>query len=165
MEVGCGRYEQEEERRGQRHGFYFRDLVSQVGTLRLRVVRTREKSSLPAAWNGFSAGRHMWDFRCGAQRRDSQVRGRFSVTACAALEADLEDPLAPIADFLGGLPPIFAHRESSSFEWFLALASPPNCAHSLRCARFIFAIRARPPSLPSATAWGLLMPIILHNVM
>ena len=29
--VGCGRYAQEAERRGQRNGFYFRDWVSRFG--------------------------------------------------------------------------------------------------------------------------------------
>jgi len=47
--VGCGRYAQEGGRRGQRNGFYFRDLVSRFGVLRLKVARTREQSFLPGA--------------------------------------------------------------------------------------------------------------------
>src|SRR3990172_177064 len=45
--VGCERFQQKEERRGQRNGFYFRDFVSRFGTLRLQVARTREGSFLP----------------------------------------------------------------------------------------------------------------------
>jgi putative transposase len=47
--VGAGRYAQEGRRRGQRNGFYFRDLVSRFGVLRLQVARTREQSFLPGA--------------------------------------------------------------------------------------------------------------------
>jgi len=46
-QVGCEEYKQRPERRGQRNGFYFRDLVSRFGTLRLKVARTREKSFPP----------------------------------------------------------------------------------------------------------------------
>lgn len=45
--VGCERFQQKAERRGQRNGFYFRDFVSRFGTLRLKVARTREESFLP----------------------------------------------------------------------------------------------------------------------
>jgi len=47
--VGCGRYAQEGGRRGQRNGFYFRDLVSRFGVLRLQVARTRAQRFLPGA--------------------------------------------------------------------------------------------------------------------
>jgi len=35
-------------RRGQRNGFYWRDFVTRLGTLRLKIARTREKSLLAA---------------------------------------------------------------------------------------------------------------------
>ena len=51
--VGCERFQQKEERRGQRNGFYFRDFVSRFGTLRLQVARTRERSFLPGKLERF----------------------------------------------------------------------------------------------------------------
>src|SRR3990172_8810335 len=51
--VGCERFQQKEERRGQRNGFYFRYFVSRFGTLRLQVARTRERSFLPGKLERF----------------------------------------------------------------------------------------------------------------
>ena len=46
--LGLGRHERaEEERKDYRNGFYQRDLVTRLGTLRLRIARTRKKSFLP----------------------------------------------------------------------------------------------------------------------
>jgi len=46
--LGLGRHERaEEERKDYRNGFYQRDLVTRLGTLRLRIARTRQKSFLP----------------------------------------------------------------------------------------------------------------------
>ena len=45
--VDCEPRKQWPTRRGQRNGFYFRDLVSRFRTLRLKVARTRERSFLP----------------------------------------------------------------------------------------------------------------------
>ena len=52
--LGLGRHERaEEERKDYRKGFYQRDLVTRLGTLRLRIARTRKKSSLPALLERF----------------------------------------------------------------------------------------------------------------
>jgi len=40
-------------RRGQRNGFYLRDFVTRLGTLRLRIARTRERSFLPQGLERF----------------------------------------------------------------------------------------------------------------
>jgi putative transposase len=40
-------------RRGQRNGFYFRDFVTRLGTLRVKVARTREKGFLPTGLERF----------------------------------------------------------------------------------------------------------------
>jgi putative transposase len=42
-----------EERTDYRNGFYFRDFVTRLGTLRLKITRTRGKSFLPAALKRF----------------------------------------------------------------------------------------------------------------
>jgi len=46
--LGLGGHERaEEEKKDYRNGFYQRDLVTRLGTLRLRIARTRKKSFLP----------------------------------------------------------------------------------------------------------------------
>lgn len=40
-------------RRGQRNGFYWRDFVTRLGTLRLKIARTRERSFLPGGLERF----------------------------------------------------------------------------------------------------------------
>lgn len=44
---------QESARRGQRNGFYWRDFVCRLGTLRLKIARTRERGFLPAGLERF----------------------------------------------------------------------------------------------------------------
>lgn len=51
--VRCEPRKQQATRRGQRNGFYFRDFVSRVGTLRLKIARTREQSFLPGGLERF----------------------------------------------------------------------------------------------------------------
>lgn len=52
--VGTGNYERaEEKRRDYRNGFYFRDFVTRLGTLRLRIARARGKSFLPPGLERF----------------------------------------------------------------------------------------------------------------
>src|SRR5215470_10147778 len=47
-------YERDDERRGDyRNGYYERDFVTVLGTLRLRIARTREQSFLPAGLEEF----------------------------------------------------------------------------------------------------------------
>jgi transposase-like protein len=46
-------WKQAPERRGQRNGFYFRDFVTRLGTLRLKIARTRERSFLPGGLERF----------------------------------------------------------------------------------------------------------------
>jgi len=46
-------WKQAPERRGQRNGFYYRDFVTRLGTLRLKIARTREKSFLPGGLERF----------------------------------------------------------------------------------------------------------------
>ena len=46
--LGLGRHERaEEERKDYGNGFYQRDFVTRLGTLRLSMARTRQKSFLP----------------------------------------------------------------------------------------------------------------------
>ena len=52
--LGLERHERaEEERKDYRNGFYQRDLVTRLGTLRLSIARTRKKSFLPALLERF----------------------------------------------------------------------------------------------------------------
>jgi putative transposase len=51
--VGTESYEREEERRDYRNGYYERDFVTRLGTLRLRIARARGKSFLPAGLERF----------------------------------------------------------------------------------------------------------------
>jgi hypothetical protein len=51
--VGTESYEREEERRDYRNGYYERDFVTRLGTLRLRIARARGKSFLPAGLKQF----------------------------------------------------------------------------------------------------------------
>jgi putative transposase len=51
--VRCEPWKQQAERRGQRNGFYFRDFVTRLGTLRLKIARTRERSFLPGGLERF----------------------------------------------------------------------------------------------------------------
>src|SRR5271167_2407234 len=51
---GAGRYERRRGRRRiYRNGYYERDFVTRLGTIRLRIARTREKSFLPAGLERF----------------------------------------------------------------------------------------------------------------
>jgi len=46
-----------EKRRGYRNGFYVRDFVTRLGTLRVRVARARDHGFLPpGGWSGSSVG-------------------------------------------------------------------------------------------------------------
>lgn len=58
-------------RQGQRNGFYFRDFVTRLGTLRLKVARTRERSFLPGGLERF-------------QRRAADVMILIREAFCAA---------------------------------------------------------------------------------
>jgi putative transposase len=58
--IDAGPYERMEERRGQRNGFYERDFVTRLGTIRLKIARSRGKSFLPRWLDKF-------------QRRSSEV--------------------------------------------------------------------------------------------
>jgi putative transposase len=51
--VRCEPRKQQPTRRGQRNGFYFRDFVTRLGTLRLKIARTRERSFLPGGLERF----------------------------------------------------------------------------------------------------------------
>jgi putative transposase len=51
--VGTESYEREQERRDYRNGYYERDFVTRLGTLRLRIARARGKSFLPAGLKRF----------------------------------------------------------------------------------------------------------------
>jgi putative transposase len=51
--VGTESYEREPERRDYRNGYYERDFVTRLGTLRLRIARARGKSFLPAGLKRF----------------------------------------------------------------------------------------------------------------
>ena len=51
-----------EQRRGYRNGYYERDFVTVLGTLRLRIARTRGQSFLRQAWKSFK-GAHR-KYRC-----------------------------------------------------------------------------------------------------
>jgi hypothetical protein len=53
--VDCEPRQQQPTRRGQRNGFYLRDLVSRFRTLRLKVARTRERSFLPGGLARFQS--------------------------------------------------------------------------------------------------------------
>jgi transposase-like protein len=46
--LGVREYERSPTRRDARNGFYERDLVTRLGTLRVRVARTRQRAFLPA---------------------------------------------------------------------------------------------------------------------
>jgi putative transposase len=48
-----GRYSRDEQRKDYRNGYYERDFVTRVGTLRLRIARTRKKNFLPEVLNKF----------------------------------------------------------------------------------------------------------------
>ena len=51
---GAGRYERRQgRRRVYRNGYYERDFVTRLGTIRLRIARTREKSFLPCGLERF----------------------------------------------------------------------------------------------------------------
>ncbi len=51
--VGTESYERAEERRDYRNGYYERDFVTRLGTLRLRIARARGKSFLPRGLERF----------------------------------------------------------------------------------------------------------------
>jgi putative transposase len=51
--VGTESYGREEERRDYRNGYYERDFVTRLGTLRLRIARARGKSFLPGGLKRF----------------------------------------------------------------------------------------------------------------
>ena len=65
--------------RGQRidyrNGFYERDYVTRLGTIRLRIARTRGQNFLPKGWRNFSAGRGHGDLDSG-----SLSAGHFDAT-------------------------------------------------------------------------------------
>jgi putative transposase len=46
-------YRRDKKRRDYRNGYYERDFVTRVGTLRLRIARTRKKNSLPEVISKF----------------------------------------------------------------------------------------------------------------
>jgi transposase-like protein len=51
--VRCEPRKQQATRQGQRNGFYLRDFVTRLGTLRLKIARTRERSFLPQGLERF----------------------------------------------------------------------------------------------------------------
>ncbi len=51
--LGCDPYERTGEERDYRNGYYFRDFVTRLGTLRLKMARSRAKSFLPPALERF----------------------------------------------------------------------------------------------------------------
>jgi putative transposase len=51
--IDAGPYERMEQRRGQRNGYYERDFVTRLGTIRLSIARTRGKNFLPAGLDKF----------------------------------------------------------------------------------------------------------------
>ncbi len=53
VHLGCDPYERTGEERDYRNGYYFRDFVTRLGTLRLKIARTRAKSFLPPALERF----------------------------------------------------------------------------------------------------------------
>jgi putative transposase len=53
VHMGCDPYERGEQRRDYRNGSYLRDFVTRLGTLRLRIARTRRRSFLPPALKRF----------------------------------------------------------------------------------------------------------------
>jgi putative transposase len=53
VHLGCDPYERVGKRRDYGNGFYFRDFVTRLGTLRLKVARARTRSFLPPALERF----------------------------------------------------------------------------------------------------------------
>jgi putative transposase len=51
--IDAGPYERMEERRGQGNGYYERDFVTRLGTIRLRIARSRSKNFLPVGLDKF----------------------------------------------------------------------------------------------------------------
>ncbi len=116
-DVGCGRYEQEEERRGQRNGYYWRDFVSRFGTLRLKVARTREKSFLPEGLGRFQrrAGEVMLLIR-EAFLRGISTRQVGRVVAILSGEVVSAQTVSKLSRSLDGLVKAF-HEARLNDEW------------------------------------------------
>ena len=55
--LGVREYERSPDRADARNGFYDRDFVTRLGTLRVRVARTRQRASYRRASCAWSAGR------------------------------------------------------------------------------------------------------------